>query len=61
MDLALERGLAGVVVANTTVSRDGLRSPRRLVSLPGGLSGAPLRDHATRLVGRVAGARPGGW
>jgi dihydroorotate dehydrogenase len=59
VDLALERGLAGVVVANTTVSRDGLRSPRRLVSLSGGLSGAPLRDHATRLVGRVAARAAG--
>ncbi len=54
VNLALERGLAGVVVANTTVSRDGLRSPGRLTSRPGGLSGAPLRDQATRLVGRVA-------
>ena len=57
VDLALERGLAGVV-ANTTVSRDGLRSPRRLVSLSGGLSGALLRDHATRL-GRVAARAAG--
>jgi dihydroorotate dehydrogenase len=59
VDLALERGLAGVIVANTTVSREGLRSPARLALRPGGLSGAPLRDHATTLVGRVAARAAG--
>jgi dihydroorotate dehydrogenase len=59
VDLALERGLAGVVVANTTVSRAGLRSPARLTQREGGLSGAPLRDQATRLVARVAARAAG--
>jgi dihydroorotate dehydrogenase len=59
VDLALERGLAGVVVANTTLSREGLRSPGRLISRPGGLSGAPLREQATTLVARVAARAAG--
>jgi dihydroorotate dehydrogenase len=59
VDLALERGLAGVVVANTTVSRAGLRSPARLTQREGGLSGAPLRDRSTSLVKRVAARAAG--
>ena len=59
VNLALERGLAGVIVANTTVSRRGLRSPDRLAARPGGLSGAPLREQATSLVARVAGRAAG--
>jgi dihydroorotate dehydrogenase len=59
VDLALERGLAGVVVANTTVSRAGLRSPARLTQREGGLSGAPLRERATGLVARVAARAAG--
>ncbi|MEW6582423.1 MAG: quinone-dependent dihydroorotate dehydrogenase, partial [Actinomycetota bacterium] len=58
-DLALELGIAGVVVSNTTIARDGLRSPATLTDQPGGVSGAPLRTRATDLVRRVA-ARAGG-
>ncbi len=54
VDLALERGLAGLIVGNTTLSREGLRSPAALTGEAGGLSGAPLRDRATALVERVA-------
>jgi dihydroorotate dehydrogenase len=56
-DLAAELGLAGIVATNTTVSRDGLRTPGvdRLGS--GGISGPPLAHRATdvlrRLYGRV--------
>jgi dihydroorotate dehydrogenase len=58
-DLAAELGLAGIVATNTTVSRDGLRTPGvdRLGS--GGISGPPLAHRATevlrRLYGRVGG------
>ncbi|MGD9696099.1 MAG: quinone-dependent dihydroorotate dehydrogenase [Thermoleophilia bacterium] len=54
VDLAAERALAGVIVSNTTLSRDGLRSPAALAAEQGGLSGAPLRERSTRLVERVA-------
>lgn len=43
--LALELGLDGIIATNTTISRDGLRSPAAMVEEKGagGLSGAPLK------------------
>ncbi len=43
-DLALAQSLDGIIATNTTVSRDGLRTPTSEVEAlgPGGLSGAPL-------------------
>ena len=54
VDLALERGVAGVIVTNTTLSREGLASPQDLAGREGGLSGAPLRARSTAIVERVA-------
>ena len=54
VDLALERGVAGVIVTNTTLSREGLVSPEALRAREGGLSGAPLRERSTGIVARVA-------
>jgi dihydroorotate dehydrogenase len=59
VDLALERDLDGVIVANTTLSREGLMSPPALARQEGGLSGAPLRARATALVRRVAARAEG--
>ncbi|MFB6173980.1 MAG: quinone-dependent dihydroorotate dehydrogenase [Halobacteriales archaeon] len=53
IDLARERGLDGLVAANTTTERpDGLSDPDR--EEEGGLSGAPLAGRATDLVRFVA-------
>ena len=43
-DLALAQSLDGIIATNTTVSRDGLRTPAAEVEAlgPGGLSGPPL-------------------
>ncbi|WP_295626050.1 quinone-dependent dihydroorotate dehydrogenase [uncultured Corynebacterium sp.] len=43
-DLAVELGLAGIVATNTTISRDGLRTPESVVKKmgAGGVSGAPV-------------------
>jgi dihydroorotate dehydrogenase len=43
-DLALAQSLDGIIATNTSVSRDGLRTPATEVEAigPGGLSGAPL-------------------
>jgi len=57
LDVALGRGLDGLVVANTTVSRPGLRSP--LASEAGGLSGPPLRARVDALIA-ACHARGGG-
>jgi dihydroorotate dehydrogenase len=52
-DLAVELGLAGIVATNTTVSRDGLRTPGvdRLGS--GGISGPPLAHRAGEVLRRL--------
>jgi dihydroorotate dehydrogenase len=50
-------GCAGIVAVNTTVARDGLKSPR--TPREGGLSGAPLRRRATEIVRRVHAAAGG--
>jgi dihydroorotate dehydrogenase len=46
VDAAAAAGAAGIIATNTTVSREGLSSPRSLTEQPGGLSGAPLRARA---------------
>ncbi|MBW8482092.1 quinone-dependent dihydroorotate dehydrogenase [Actinomadura parmotrematis] len=58
-DLALELGLDGVIATNTTVARDGLRSPAELAKETGGLSGAPLKDRSLEVLRRLR-ARTGG-
>jgi dihydroorotate dehydrogenase len=45
-DAALAAGAAGLIATNTTVSREGLLSPRSLAGESGGLSGVPLRARA---------------
>ena len=58
-DLAVELGLAGIVATNTTVSRDGLKTPGVEQLGSGGISGPPLAHRAgevlRRLYGRVGG------
>lgn len=51
--LALQ--VSGIVATNTTTSRQGLQTPPdELTGLgPGGISGAPLRQRATRLIARI--------
>lgn len=60
VDLAGELGLAGVVLTNTTISRDGLIDPGApAASEQGGLSGPPVRKRADEAV-RIAARRAGG-
>lgn len=42
----------GIIATNTTISRDGLRTPHETVSAigNGGLSGKPLRDMSTQVI-----------
>ncbi|MFA9201277.1 MAG: quinone-dependent dihydroorotate dehydrogenase [Cypionkella sp.] len=54
---ALDHGIAGLIVANTTVSRPALRS--RHAGEVGGLSGAPLRDLALAQLRRFRAASGG--
>ncbi|MEM8582031.1 MAG: quinone-dependent dihydroorotate dehydrogenase [Pseudomonadota bacterium] len=50
--VALDSGVDGVIATNTTLSREGLRSPHRAEA--GGLSGAPLFESSTRMLARLS-------
>ncbi len=50
LNLALEINLDGLVVANTTLSREGLRSSPELTAQAGGLSGLPLNESSYDLL-----------
>ncbi|MGS2761360.1 quinone-dependent dihydroorotate dehydrogenase [Sinomicrobium sp. M5D2P9] len=43
-----ETGIAGVIATNTTISREGLKSPAKEEA--GGLSGKPLKDRSTEVI-----------
>ncbi|ROT99476.1 quinone-dependent dihydroorotate dehydrogenase [Histidinibacterium lentulum] len=51
-EVAERHGLAGIIATNTTLSREGLRSPNRGES--GGLSGQPLFEMATRSLAHLS-------
>lgn len=51
-ETALLTGVDGVIATNTTLSREGLTS--QYANEPGGLSGAPLFDRSTRVLGLLA-------
>lgn len=56
VDLALEIKLDGLVVSNTTISRSGLVTPAAEVEAigAGGLSGKPVRERSTALLGYIS-------
>jgi dihydroorotate dehydrogenase len=53
--LVNELPMAGLIATNTTISREGLRTPQqRLAEIgDGGLSGAPLAETATAMIRRI--------
>jgi dihydroorotate dehydrogenase len=51
LDVMLRTGMDGVIATNTTVSRQGVRSA--LAKEAGGLSGAPLQQHSTRIIQEI--------
>lgn len=51
-EVALHCGIHGVIATNTTLARDGLISRDR--GEAGGLSGAPLFEHSTRVLARLS-------
>ena len=55
--VAREAGIDGIVATNTTLSREGLTSPRAAEA--GGLSGRPLFARATRVLSRLHGLTGG--
>jgi dihydroorotate dehydrogenase len=61
IDLSLEIKLDGLVACNTTISRDGLLTPKDEIDKigMGGLSGKPVRERSTAIVQYIA-ERTGG-
>ncbi|HEU4558141.1 MAG TPA: quinone-dependent dihydroorotate dehydrogenase [Longimicrobium sp.] len=59
--IARDEGIAGVIATNTTVSREGLRTPSDRVEAlgAGGISGAPVRARARQVVSRIWSATGG--
>jgi dihydroorotate dehydrogenase len=54
-DLAVELGLAGIVATNTTISREGLRTPGVAELGAGGVSGAPVARRSLEVLRRLYG------
>lgn len=52
VDVALSTNVSGIIATNTTIARDGLRTPKRIVEAcgAGGLSGAPLKKRSTEML-----------
>ena len=49
VDIVKAEGVDGVVATNTTISKEGLKTPTDDLG-PGGVSGAPVRDRSTEVV-----------
>lgn len=56
-ETALASGIAGIIATNTTLSRDGLKSPN--AGQQGGLSGAPLFEKSTRVLAKLSALTQG--
>lgn len=52
-DLALELGIAGIVATNTTISREGLKTPGVAELGAGGVSGAPVAKRSLEVLKRL--------
>lgn len=52
LTIVAKHGIDGVIVSNTTVSRENLKtSPEKVVNIGnGGLSGVPIRDRSTKMI-----------
>ncbi len=53
MESVTANRFSGIIVSNTTIKRDGLKTPPPLVNESGGLSGRPLKERATAMVRHI--------
>ena len=58
VDIVLETGISGMIVSNTTIGRDGLKSDKNLIQEKGGLSGKPLREKSTEIIKEIKNKLP---
>lgn len=54
VEIVQQTGIAGVIATNTTISREGLASPQKVVDEMGGLSGKPLTTRSTEVIRYLA-------
>lgn len=61
IDIVQQAGIAGIIATNTTISREGLKTPGRKIAKAGsgGLSGKPLQKRSTEVI-RYLHAKTGG-
>ena len=50
IEIVKETKIAGIIATNTTISREGLRSPKNLIEEMGGVSGEPLKNRSTEVI-----------
>ena len=55
IEVAMRANVSGIIATNTTINRDGLRTPAAAVERcgEGGLSGAPLRQRSNQVISHV--------
>ena len=63
VELAVSLELDGIICNNTTISREGLKTPASRVQEigAGGLSGAPLKERSLAVLREVRAAAPAGF
>jgi dihydroorotate dehydrogenase len=54
IDIVAETKIDGLIATNTTISREGLTSPEKVVKEAGGLSGKPLTHRSTEVIRYLA-------
>lgn len=54
IEIVAETKIDGLIATNTTISRDGLTSPEKVVKEAGGLSGRPLTHRSTEVIRYLA-------
>ena len=50
VDMALDLKIDGIITSNTTISRNNLKSKKKLTDETGGLSGKPLNNRSTDII-----------
>ncbi len=53
VDICMRHGVSGIIATNTTISRDGLKTPGVVQLGAGGLSGRPLTARSTEVISTV--------
>jgi dihydroorotate dehydrogenase len=58
IEIVRETKISGLIATNTTISREELKSNKKLCSEAGGLSGKPLLDKSNDIISKIKSALP---